>query len=250
MKPRQIPIALALCAALASFAPSGMAQQEQPPPETHDIRLEHADRYRYDEKTHQVELAGDVVLHHEDGTLRCAKITFDTETKKGEATGNPTFTDPENTVTGDALFIDFKARVAGFRGKVKLVRQPEKKPEPEKKQPEKQPEPEAQPAEGQKKLEEYRQQKTTISADEIQYYYKEKRVVADGSVKAEQEKRTAWGDQAVYTDSDELLVITGNVRLETSGGESFRSQKVTISLKENWVEAQGNIESRFKISEE
>lgn len=232
--------ALLMCAIAATFALCGTAQQ--PPPETHDIQLEHADRYRYDDKTNQVELAGSVVLHHEDGTLRCGKILFNTKTKKGEATGSPTFTDAENTVTGEVLFIDFKARVAGFRGKVKLVREPKQPAETEAKQ--------GEASEEEETLEKYRRQKTTIFADEIQYYYKEKRVVAKGNVKAEQENRTAWGDEAVYTDPDELLVITGNIRLQTAEGESFRCDKVTISLKENWVEAVGNIQSHFKVSEE
>jgi len=235
---------LFLCLIVGSCVLSSTAQQEKEPPETHDIRLEHADRYRFDDKTNQVELAGNVILHHEDGTLRCDNISFNTETKKGEATGNPAFTDPENTVTGEVLFIDFKARVAGFRGKVKLVRQPAKPADAQPKEDKKTNETE------EDRLERYRQQKTTISADEIQYYYKEKRVVAKGNVKAEQEKRTAWAENAVYTDSDELLVITGNVRMETAEGESFRCEKVTISLKENWVEASGNIQSRFKITEE
>jgi len=252
MSRRLLQMAAAVCA-LWALCPAQSAQQssaEKQPPEVHDIILEHAERYRYDEKTNSVELSGGVILRHEDGTLRCDKIAFNTKTKQGEATGSPTFVDPRNTVSGESLFIDFKARVAGFRGGVKVVRSPKKEqtgPSTTSAPPAK---PEEARKEGEKRLEEYEKEKTVITADEVQYFYREKRVVAKGNVKAEQEKRSAWADQAIYTDSDELLVITGNVRLETAERESFRCNKATISLRDNWVEAEGAITSHFKISEE
>jgi lipopolysaccharide assembly outer membrane protein LptD (OstA) len=252
MPRRLLQIAVAV-AAVCALCPAQSAQQssaEKQPPQVHDIILEHADKYRYDEKTNSVELSGEVILRHEDGTLHCDRIAFNTKTKQGEATGSPTFVDPRHTVSGESLFIDFKARVAGFRRGVKVVRWPKKEQTgassasapPARSQEERK--------EGEKRLQEYEKEKAVITADEVQYFYREKRVVARGNVKAEQEKRTAWADQAIYTDSDELLVISGNVRLETAERESFRCNKATISLRDNWVEAEGAITSHFRISEE
>jgi len=261
MGPRWLPM-LAAIVALCAVCSRQCAQQSVPanpakqPPEIHDIVLEHADRYRYDEKSATVELAGDVVLRHEDGTLRCDKIVFNTKTKQGQASGNPTFADPRHTVSGEVLLIDFKARVAGFRGGVKVVRWPKGEqagaggPEAQAGKGEEKQGKEEKQGEKDKRLTEYEKEKTVITADEVQYYYREKRVLAKGKVKAEQEKRTAWADEATYTDADEILVVKGNVRIQTAQGETFQCSKATISLRENWIEAEGSISSRFRVSEE
>lgn len=255
MRQRWAPMLItigALCAACSRQC----AQQSEPtkpakqPPEIHDIVLEHADTYRYDEKSTAVELAGDVVLRHEDGTLRCAKIVFNTKTKQGQANGNPTFADPRHTVSGEVLFIDFKARVAGFRGGVKVVRWPKERQSSASGSAASAGQGDSKQGEKEKRLAEYEKEKTVITAEEVQYYYREKRVVAKGKVKAEQEKRTTWADEATYTDADELLIVKGNVRLQTSEGESFQCSKATVSLRENWIEAEGPITSRFRVSEE
>ena len=93
---------------------------------THEVVLEHADRWRYDNNTKDYELVGGIVVRHEDGVLRAQTMRLNRETKKGYATGDLSFADEQTRITADRLDIDFDAREAVFKGDVRMVAQ--KKP--------------------------------------------------------------------------------------------------------------------------
>ena len=93
---------------------------------THEVVLEHADRWRYDNKTKEYELVGGIVVRHEDGVLRAQTMRLNRETKKGYATGDLSFADEQTRITADRMDIDFDAREAVFKGDVRMVAQ--KKP--------------------------------------------------------------------------------------------------------------------------
>jgi len=238
-------VAAAVCLGAAAQTP----EAEAPPPKaspakaaedkTHDVYLEHADRLRRDENTGEVVVVGKPVrLTHEDAVFTANEITFNEKTKLGRAAGAPTFKDPESSVTSDALEFDFDKRLAAFQGHVTLVVRKKK----------------SEGGAGEKKDEEsigaYAGEPTTITCDRLEYYYREKRAVAAGGVKAVQKKGTAEADRATFLVNDELLVVAGNVRMRTDKGETFRCEKITISLKDNWLDAEGQVASRFKITED
>jgi lipopolysaccharide assembly outer membrane protein LptD (OstA) len=252
------PLAPAVAAAVIALAgvaraPGAVAEPPQAQPEaapskpagekkTHDVYLEHADRMRRDERTGDVTVAGNpVVLKHEEGTFTAREITFNEKTKLGSAAGAPTFKDPETQATGDRLEFDFDKRLAVFTGHVTLVAERKKKSEKPAEESGK---------EDTQKIEAYAAKPTTITCDRLEYYYREKRAVAAGHVKAVQERGTAEAERATYLVDDELLVAAGNVRMRTDEDETFRCDKITISLKENWMEAEGQVASHFKVTEE
>jgi len=256
---------------------------------THEVILEHADRVRYDDKTKEYALVGDVVLRHEDGVLRAQTLRMNSETKKGLATGDLSFADQQSVVTANRLEIDFDARIAVFEGDVRMVTQ--KKPEnPEAKGAaagtaapaaegkgegtSAQPAPEAtsetaskgeaappgaeakkgagskEQGEEAEPFKEYWEERTEIRCPELEYFYHEHRAVARNGITARQKDRTGRADEAEYTDDDQRLVLTGNVEMKNEKGETFRAKKITISIADDWLEAEGVVGSRFLVEEE
>ena len=283
-EPAAKPSAPAENAKTPSSPAAGSAANAEAAPEetTHEIILEHADRVRYDNKTKDYSLTGGVVLRHEDGVLRAQTVQMNSETKQGFAVGDLSFADQQTTLTANRMEIDFDARTAVFKGDVRMVTQ--KKPEAtgesgetaqpgtpaspgaDTKQAEAKPEaagdqaavqPKDQAAadakdksEKEKPFKEYWQDRTEIRCPELEYSYREHRAVARGGITARQKDRTGRADEAVYTDRDELLVLSGNVEMKNERGETFRAKKITISVKEDWLEAEGAIGSRFLVDEE
>ena len=278
-------LALLALACLAQPAPPPPAQGKPPAvaekkeaPKDKDVYLDHADRIRVNNKTHDVEVSGDVVLRHEDARFFADLIKFNTKTKLGTATGSPRFQDKQSTVTAQRVEINFKERWAAFAGGVAMITQKQPEPPPPG-TPAKPGEPAA-PAAGEqvakpapapeqpsaksdqtkpngkdeeqkdRPLESYWEEKTTITCDRLEYSYRDKRAVASGAVKAVQKDQTAYGDRAVYDEQEDTLLVTGNVRLHNEQGENFRCDRVMISLKDDWLEAEGGVASHFVVKEE
>lgn len=233
-------------------APAPPAKQPAAQEGQKDIYLDHADRIRVNNRTHDVEVTGAVALRHEDARFFADLIRFNTQTKLGTATGNLRFQDRETTITGSQVNIDFRERRAAFVGNVVMVTQ--KQPEAaalEGKQPAAPPREKAgNHADEDRPLRSYREQKSTITCSRLEYSYRDKQAVASGGVKAVQRDRTAYGDKAVYSEQEDTLLITGNVRVENTKGETFRCDRVLISLGEDWLEAQGGVASHFLVKDE
>lgn len=244
MRHRYLLLALTALLALPLWA-----VQPAPAPaegKEHDVFLDHADRIKVNNQTHDVAVSGAVVLRHEDARFFADRIEFNTKTKLGQATGSPRFEDKQTKVTADKVTMNFKERQAAFVGNVMMVTQ--RQPEPAKAgQP-------AQPAaktdEDEKPLKAYWEDRATITCSQLQYDYRRKVAVATGSVKAVQKDRTAYGDRAEYAENEDALLVTGNVRLENTKGETFRCDKVLINLKDDTVDAQGGVASHFIVSDQ
>jgi len=242
--PAETPSPPAAAPSAGAQAPAKAGEEK-----THDVFLEHADRLRRDEKTGDVVVVGKpVVLKHEDGIFTANEIRFNEKTKLGKATGPPAFKDPESSVTSDALEFDLDKRLAVFKGHVTMVVQRKKQPAPAPAAAEKGGQ-KAKEEEKTESIEAYAGEPTTITCDRLEYYYREKRAVAAGNVKAVQKRGTAEAESATFLVNDEVLTVAGNVRMTTDKGETFRCDKITISLKDNWLEAEGQVASHFKVTE-
>jgi lipopolysaccharide assembly outer membrane protein LptD (OstA) len=71
---------------------------------------------------------------------------------------------------------------------------------------------------------------------------------ADGHVKVEQEGRLAAGDRAVYTERDQTIIVSGNVRMREADGSWLRADRVVIAISEETFEATGNVETEFTVT--
>ncbi len=174
-------------------------------------------------------LSGSVVFSHQDVKMYCDEAWYDEANDTARATGHLRIVDPEATITGDIATVNFDTEVATVTGNITIVAQ--KKVE------------EAESSEDEEeklsKFEEYRRKKTIITCPKIVYEYNDdvKKMTLSGPVKAVQEDKTAWAEQAVYEELTDIITLTGNVRVITKKGEEFRSPEVVISVDEEWMKA-------------
>lgn len=203
-----------------------------------------ADHMRFNNKTKNLLAESNVVLtmKEKDGDMKivCEKLLYNTEAETAKITGSPVFTQPGSQITGDIMTASFKEKKLHIEGSVQVVQ--------EKKSIKKQ-----------TGFKEQMKDKMTLTCDKIDYDYGNKTGKSEGNIKVVQEEATpegykvhstAYGDKADYNGKDEILVVTGRVKIEQKEGEWLNAQKATISLKEDWVEVEGNIEGNFKIEEE
>lgn len=193
-------------------------------------RIEWADDLRYDPAEGMYYLTGNVVFSHQDIKLYCDEATYDYDENSAVATGNPRIESEDTTITGTVIEADFDDEVATIADNVTIVTQ-RRRPEGE--------EPPSEDEEP-RDLEEYRYKKTTITCEKIVYEYNEdvKRATLTGRIKAVQEDKTAYADQAVYEELEDIITLTGNVRVLTDQGDEFRCPKAVISVEEDWIRAE------------
>lgn len=198
-------------------------------------RIESADHLRYDAGAGMYYLTGNVVISHKDIKLYCDRATYDYDNNSAVAEGNPRVVNPDTTVTGDLIEADFEDEIATISGNVIAVTQRKK------------PESEQQADEGEKRegevprdLDELREKLTTITCPKVVYRYSEdvKTVHATGRIKAVQEDKTLYADEALYEELKDIVTLTGDVRVITDRGDEFRCPKAVISVEEDWLQAE------------
>ena len=164
--------------------------------------------------------ANPVVFTQDKVTMTMDQCDYDDERQTAVGTGHLKITDPDSTITGDTLKVDFNAKFAQIIANVTIVTQ-KKREEPK----------EPAPAEGEKTS--YREKKTTITCPQIDYYYADdkKQGTVVGSLKAVQEDKTVYSDKAFYDGVKDEVTLEGSVRLVMQNGNEFRCPKAIISLK-------------------
>jgi lipopolysaccharide assembly outer membrane protein LptD (OstA) len=248
------------------------ADQAKPQPEKKKederVFIEHADEFRYDPDTKTYHMRGNVVMLHKDMKLHCDVGEYNEDADTARATGRLRVTDPESVITGDLLEADFDKEVVVITGNVTVVTQkkPPQKVQREvpggtlaadKSRPKRTPAPPnglnpkgevSEPNEADKTIsdkeprnfEAYREKRTTITCERLEYEYNEdvKRMTATPRVKAVQEKRTLFADQALFDDVERLVTLTGNVLVQNDKGDEMRCAKAVIHMDDDWLKAE------------
>jgi lipopolysaccharide export system protein LptA len=246
---------------------AGRQEQEQD-----RVVVEHADRLRREGAGLPYILEGRVRIRHKDAVLTCDWAQYDEDKDEALARGHLLLQDPETTVTGDVMRVNFTEEVAEVEGNVVIVTQKKKKAEetgaggggapstssgpaggPQQGQgqaagPQAKPashSPTEQPQNSQEEKEprtirEYRERKTTIYCPRLRYRYTEGQRYAwvAGPIRAEQTDRQAWADKAEYDAEEGILKLSGNVRVKTKDGDEFQCPAVVISVDEEWLRAE------------
>ncbi|MDR7534320.1 MAG: LptA/OstA family protein [Armatimonadota bacterium] len=70
---------------------------------------------------------------------------------------------------------------------------------------------------------------------------------AVGPVTVVQPDRRATGDRATYAEATRVLVLTGQVRVEEADGRRLRADRVVVSLDDDTLEAEGDVQTEFLI---
>jgi len=234
-KLRAFPWLLAACLLAAPAVaqdieePGGFVEDED------RARIESADHLRYDPAEAMYYLDGNVVFSHKDIKLYCDEAVYDYDENSAVAKGNPRVVDPETTITGDLIEANFDDEVATIVGNVTAVTQkkPEEGEEPAGDDSEDDDEPP-------RDLSELREKLTTITCEKIVYEYADEveRTTATGRVKAVQEDKTVYANEAVYEEKTEIITLTGDVRIITDKGDELRCPKAVISIDEDWIRAE------------
>lgn len=239
------------------------AQKADEKAEDERVTVEHADNFRYDSATKTYHMSGSVVFVNKDMRLCCDQADYNEEADTARATGHLRATDPSSVVTGDLMEADFGKKLAIVTGNVQVVTQKksnqasgekatalQRKSKPrggEKGEANAAPKPDRVAVAGKSKrsneperIEDYWEEKTIITCERLEYYYADdvKKMIATPRVKAVQEKRTVWADQAVYEDIARIVTLTGNVLLKTTDGDEMQCTKAVVSLDEDWVQAE------------
>jgi lipopolysaccharide assembly outer membrane protein LptD (OstA) len=243
------------------------AQPAADKPDDKDDRvfIEHADTMRYDPATKTYHLRGNVVFANRDMKLYCDQADYREDADTAKAVGHLRVTDPNSVITGDLIEADFGKEIAVITGHVTIITQKKaNKTEPGQaagslEKPGKNGAPAAgggngntpsgeasaakpkQEGEGPEHLEDYWENKTTITCERVEYYYNDdvKKMIATPRVKAIQEDKTVWADTAIFEDIPRLVTLTGDVVLITEKGDEIRCRKAVVSVDEDWIQAEG-----------
>ncbi len=244
---------------------------KQVPEEEDIVHIEHADQLHWDAKAKLAHLSGGVVFRHEDARLYCDEAWYNDQDETARALGHLKVQDPETTIVGDLITADFDEEKMVITGNVTMVTQKKKteeQSEAEEKQATESAEGSESPAAGAgseqeeasgeeepEKLQDYWEKKTTITGQKIVYYYADdvKKALVYGPLKAVQEDKTAWADEAVYEDLKDQITLTGNVRVLTDEGDDIRCLRAVIAIEDDWIRAEditGIVLRRTKEEEE
>ena len=245
-----------------------LSPDEQAPEEKDLVHIEHADQLHWDASAKVMHLSGGVVFRHEDTRLYCDEAWYNDQDETARALGHLKVQDPETTIVGDLITADFDEEKMVITGNVTMVTQKKKKAESEEEQatgsaegsespaagaaPEQE---EASEEEEPEKLQDYWEKKTTITGQKVVYYYADdvKKALVYGPLKAVQEDKTAWADEAVYEDLKDQMTLTGNVRVLTDEGDEIRCPRAVIAIEDDWIRAEditGIVLRREKEEEE
>ncbi len=226
-------LALVLASAGVAWPQEPGAEEAGGPVEDEDrARIEWADDLRYDPVEAMYYLTGNVVFSHQDITLYCDEAVYDYDENSAVATGNPRIVTEDTTITGTVIEADFDDEVATIADNVTAITQRKRENGEDQAEEDGDEEP--------RHLEDYWEKKTTITCQRVVYEYAEdvKRATATGRVKAVQEDKTAYADQAVYEELEDIITLTGDVRVLTDRGDEFRCPKAVISVEEDWIRAE------------
>jgi lipopolysaccharide export system protein LptA len=197
-------------------------------------------------------------MRHKDVVLTCDYAEYHDDTDSADCRGHLIMKDPESTVTGDTMHIDFTDEIAVIDGHVVIVTQKKKKGE------------EAAPAETTKPgakapvkpaekpaateaakaaddngrphtIAEAREKVTTIHCPHVKYRYTDgsKYAWITGPITAEQTDRTAEATSGEYDGEEHTLTLAGPVKVKTKDGDDFTAKSAVISTEEEWMKAVG-----------
>ncbi len=203
------------------------AKKEPEKKQKKKVRVNHADRARYDSARGMFYLfrnktgsKGPIEFQDEDMKLICDEAIYDENDDTAACAGNLKITDEESVITGDHINADFDAEIARVEGNVKIVTtETIKKKEGETEEKEE-------------------TRVTTIWCDEIEYTYTDgaRRAVAKGNLKAVQKDKTVLSPKADFDLEKDIVVLAAPVQITLDNGSQFTTDGATISTAEDWME--------------
>lgn len=237
---RIVAIVGAACAFICIAA--ALAQQTDKPAPTKgkDVVNIDGDKWKWhggDDKSAYT-ITGHVVVRHGDTTVTADKAEYDEKSKVVVVDTNVKIVDGENVITGDKATTFLNDRKNVIEGHVRLVGTPKKSSSAK------------DPATPSAKMRE----PTTITCDKLEYLYRKKIATVEGNLKITQKDRVLVGSRGVYDVNQELVTLTGGVKVTDEKGQTFSSPgDLRASLKEGseWIESgSGSASLKVDLDEE
>lgn len=160
-------------------------------------------------------MIGHVKILQGDTVFEAPRVDYDKDKEWAGAPQGLTLTDGHSRVRADAGTADLKAKKAVLTGHVVALIHPRPKAG-------------VPPSSLRAKV----RGDITVTCDHLDYYYKEKRLVASGHLRFAEGKRRATADSAIYFGHYDVVVLDGHVQGRDEKGQTFAGSTVKISLKE------------------
>ncbi len=187
-----------------------------------------SDRGDYNEKEKLVRLIGNVKFTCQDAVMTSSFATYHTDTQIAEFQGNIKLVQPGTSVTGQSLRVYYGNQRAIFKGGVKVVSTKFK-------------------LQDSKDISKSSAEPAYLEADEFEYNWAQGIGYAKGNIRFHQGTRKVFADKAKYDRGASNVEMSGNVRLENGDNDWLSSQRVTVDLTTNKVQASGQVVGRFLI---
>ena len=185
-----------------------------------------SDRGDYDEDQKLVRLIGNVKLTYGDVVMYSSFAKYHTDTQIAEFQGEIRLEQPGTTMTAQGLRVYYAQKRAVLRGQVRVVS--ERLP-------------------GTKEKAEGPSVPAYLEAQELEYYWEKGLGQAQGQIEFRQGEKRLFADRATYDRQANKVELLDNVRLERGQGDWLASNKVSVDLTTNDIEASGQVMGRFVV---
>lgn len=171
---------------------------------------------------------GNVNIQQKDGLLTSDEAVYNSKTKEAYASSNVKFTRPGTVITSDKVTVYYEEKRGIWEGKVHIVQEKNKKGD--------------QPIKG---------GPVNFYCDSLEFFWeKPRKGIAVGKVKVEQSDKHVYCDKATYTEDPQIILMENNVKLERDDGSWMTCDKMTLHVKEETVEGEGNVKGSFVVDQD
>ncbi|MBI2263675.1 MAG: LPS export ABC transporter periplasmic protein LptC [Armatimonadetes bacterium] len=198
-----------------------------------------ADHLTYNEKTKLYRIWGKVRMTQDEIVVTTKEASYDARKQVAFMTGGVTITQPGTVVTADKGTIYLNQKKTVLSGNVRAIydRSNETGKSP------------GRPS-GRSGGARFREAgRTVLTANDLEYFWAKKDGTARGDVRVVQADKTATSDTASYFGKDDIIVLESNVQLTRAPKDVLNCDKVTMHIRTDLVEAEGNVRGRFEVKE-
>ena len=168
---------------------------------------------------------GNVNIRQKDGLLTSDEAVYNSKTKEAYANKNVKFTRPGTIITSDKVTVYYEEKRGIWEGNVHIVQEKNKKGD--------------QPIKG---------GPVNLYCDSLEFFWeKPRKGTASGKVRVDQGDKHVSCDKATYTEDPQTILMENNVKLERDDGSWMTCDKMTLHVKEETVEGEGNVKGDFVV---
>ena len=199
---------------------SASAQEEKEETEESVVNIG-ADNVTYDKGTDKMIFEGNVIITQEDITLTAREADFDVDKKIGQIKGDIKLVQSDITIAGETLEAFHNDKKYIFQEKVVLIQE--------------------------RKDEEEKEDNIIWNCNNLEIFTDTQDLTATGEVKILKKDYTITAEKAIYNDKEQIITLTGKVRIEEEAGRWITGDKAVFYIDSERLEVEGNVRSGIKL---